>query len=129
MAHGRTQYYAPEPYAPSGYVDALDAAAMAYRTQYDKFTYGASYAFAAAGVVDLGDETFGGSTFAYIPVDFAGLMDARTERMYAAGALVSELEPQTPQWPALGSILSSMYSGLNTLWQKIASEQGVYNDW
>lgn len=124
-----TRHDAPEPYAPSGYVDSLDAAAQAYRTQYDKLTYANSYAWAAAGVVDQGDETLGGSVYAYVPVDFAAHGSAQTERMYATGALVSELDPQTPQWPALGSILSALYGGVNTLWQRIAAEQQLFNDW
>lgn len=129
MPRHNTQYQSPEPYAPGGLVDALDALAEAWKPQYSPLNYANSYAWQAAGTQDLGDESFGGSVYAYVPVDFAGLLDARSERLYAAQGLVSEPDPQTSQWPAISGIVSSMYSSLNGLWAKIAADNRILNDW
>lgn len=117
------------PWAPGGYVSRIEEQAQAYRTARDPLHTYQAYANYAAQALDHGDEVYGGSPYTYVPTDEETHLSARAEHAYTWTGLVSEPDPQTPQWPALSALVTQAYGSLNDLWQRIAGEQMASNDW
>lgn len=111
------------PWAPGGYDDALDARAISGAAARNPYAPLQRYTQRAA-LVDFGDEHFGGNSNAYIPVQIVGY----GQRIYnISGNIGNQTNPSQENPPGMRQLTQQLYSGLNSLWQKI--RQDTHTNW
>jgi|SRR6185437_10519302 len=106
------------PYGANGFVNEMDERAQAYR-QINPQLVDKHWSYNLA-FKDLGDEHYGGSSYAYIPTNFQLISALEMLNRNAPNE-----EPYHFNEPSMNNLLQGIYGGLSQLWNNIRKSTGT----